>query len=256
MPKHSAALLSRIQRRFPTVTDRLRFGAVEIAFTRVADPNRVLDEVAAEEDRREKNDGVRHTEPLHLPYWAELWDSGGGIAMHLANRWGDRLAGKNVLDLGCGQGLAGCIAAKCGACVTFADLEAPALLFAAFNASRISSRIRTRRLNWQHDHLNDKFDLIIGADILYERSQWMHLESFWKAHLAAAGVVVLGEPGRPTGDDFVTWIKARGWSLETTVQPVTTRDKPIRIFELALELAIENNQLAIGKTRTVRNIST
>jgi len=227
-----AALLDRIHRRFPTVTDQLRFGSIAIDFTRVADPNRVLDEVAAEEDRREKSDGVRHQEPLHLPYWAEIWDSGGGIAQHLVDRWRTRLAGKSVLDLGFGQGLAGCVAAACGARVLFADLESPALLFARFNGSRISSRIRTRQLNWQTNRLGEMFDLIIGADILYERSQWTHLEPFWRAHLATGGTVVLGEPGRPTGDDFANWIKARGWALDIAVQPVSTRGKPIRVLEV------------------------
>ncbi len=159
----------------------------------------------------------------------------------MVDRWGDRLSGKTVLDLGCGQGLAGCVAAACGARVMFADLEAPALLFAAFNASRVSTDFRTRRLNWQTDRLGETFDLIIGADILYERVQWAHLEPFWRSHLAPGGVVLLGEPGRPTGDDFIEWIKARGWTIGITVQPVSTREKPVRVFELTLrQLPIEN----------------
>ncbi len=135
-PSH---LLAHIQRRFPTRTEIVRFGAIEFAFTRAADPNRVLDEVAAEEDRRERVGGVRHAEPLHLPYWAELWDSGGGIAQHLVDRCGSVLKAKNVLDLGCGQGLAGCIAAALGSNVLFADLEAPALLFALQCRSALKS---------------------------------------------------------------------------------------------------------------------
>jgi predicted nicotinamide N-methyase len=233
MNQPRAALLARIHKRFPTITDHLQFGAVEIEFTRVADPNRVLDEVAAEEDRREKNDGVRHLEPLHLPYWAELWDSGGGIAQHLVDNPGQMLANKNILDLGCGQGLAGTVAAACGGQVLFADLEAPALLFAAYNGTRISQKIRTRRLNWQTDKLDEKFDLIIGADIPYERKQWVHLDPFWKSHLAPNGTIMLGEPGRPTGDDFIHWIQDQGWKLNQFSRQVPTREKPIRIFEIA-----------------------
>jgi predicted nicotinamide N-methyase len=225
-----AALLARIRRRFPTVTARVRFGKVEFDFTRAADPNRVLDEVAAEEDRRERAGGLRNSEPLHLPYWAELWDSGGGIAQHLVDRFPAGLTGKKALDLGCGQGLAGCVAAALGAEVLFADLESPALLFARFNADPLSQRIRTRQLNWQTDQLGETFDLIIGADILYERGQWVFLEPFWQSHLRAGGTVLLGEPGRPTGDSFIEWIQTRGWKLEITEQPVITRPKPVRIL--------------------------
>ena len=105
MDRRAARLLARVRRRFATVTDVVSFGPVSLSFTRVADPNRVLDEVAAEEDRRERDTGRRHKEPLHLPYWAELWDSGNGVAAYLVHRFPVELAGRSVLDLGCGQGL-------------------------------------------------------------------------------------------------------------------------------------------------------
>ncbi len=210
----------------------MQFGHISFPFTRAADPNRVLDEVAAEEDRRERVGGLRNAEPLHLPYWAELWDSAGGVAQHLVDQFPSGLSGKNVLDLGCGQGLTGCAAAALGAAVLFADLESPALLFARLNASRLSGRIRTRRLNWQTDHLVETFDLIIGADILYERSQWDFLEPFWRKHLRDGGTILLGEPGRPTGDAFIGWIVERGWMIDVFEQAVKTREKPVRVLRL------------------------
>jgi predicted nicotinamide N-methyase len=225
-------LLARIQRRYPTVTQIQKFGPVEIAFTRAADPNRVLDEVAAEEDRREKAGGLRNAEPLHLPYWAELWDSAGGVCLHMVDHNPAGLSTKKVLDLGCGQGLTGCVAAALGASVMFADLEAPALLFARLNGSKLSNKIRTRRLNWQTDNIGETFDFVIGADILYERSQWVFLEPFWQKHLAADGTIYLGEPGRPTGDAFIIWIAERGWKISVSEQKVKTREKPVRVFEL------------------------
>ena len=41
-----------------------------------------------------------------------------------------------------------------------------------------------RRLNWQTDRLDERFALILGADVVYERAQWEYLEPFWKAQLA------------------------------------------------------------------------
>ena len=78
-----------------------------------------------------------------------------------------------VLDLGCGMGLAGTVAAALGAHVLFADLEPPALLFAALNSLPWRDRIRTRRTNWRTDDLGQQFPLILGADILYEKQQWI-----------------------------------------------------------------------------------
>ena len=116
--------------------------------------------------------------------------------------------------------------------VLFADLEPPALLFARLNSLPDAARVRTRRLDWATERLGERFDLILGADILYERKQWDFLEPFWREHLAPGGTVLLGEPGRQTGDLFREWITARKWSLEQHVEPVATRPTPIRIFEL------------------------
>src|SRR5688500_6013557 len=90
-----ANLLRRIRARYQTITERLTVGSLELNFTRIADPNRVLDEVAEEEDRLEKVTGVRvDGDYLHLPYWAELWDSAAGVGEFLVRRWGDGVMGR------------------------------------------------------------------------------------------------------------------------------------------------------------------
>jgi len=224
-------LLWRIHQKWQTVTEDVRIGALSLQFTRIADPNHVLDRVAAEEDRRDKLAGKRRPEAvLHLPYWAELWDSALAVSEELATT---KLRGKDVLDLGCGMGLTGTTAAALGASVLFADLEPDALLFARLNSLPWRARVRTRQLNWQSARIRQRFDLIIGADILYEKSQWPHLEPFWQGHLKPGGTVLLGEPGRQTGDLFLNWIQPHPWTLAQHERPVPTRPRPIRLFKLA-----------------------
>jgi predicted nicotinamide N-methyase len=223
-------LLARIQRKYRTITEDLSVGGLRIRFTRVAEPDRVLDEIVAEEDRREKISGVRLQDPQHLPYWAELWESAMGVAATVAGM--QLTESTRVLDLGCGMGLAGAAAAAHGAVVMFADLETPALLFAKLNSLRLSRRVRVRQLNWQVDRLDEQFDLILGADILYERKQWEFLDEFWKAHLADGGSILLGEPGRQSGDMFKPWIVERGWLLREGSQLTRPEGKAIRVFFL------------------------
>lgn len=223
-------LLSRIRRRFAIITERVKVDALSLDFTRIEDPNRVLDEVAAEEDRLEKVRGRRVPEDqLHLPYWAELWDSALGVGQFLVK---SPAAPSSVLDLGCGMGLAGTVAAAVGHRVLFADLEAPALLFARLNTLRWRERVSARRVDWRKDRLGERFDLILGADILYERKQWDYLEPFWREHLAVNGSVLLGEPGRKSGELFVEWIVTKGWKLTEFAEPVVTRTRPIRLLRL------------------------
>jgi predicted nicotinamide N-methyase len=226
------SLLARIHRRYQTVTQMLRFGSIEFPFTRIKEPDRVLDEACAEEDRRDKLKGQqRPGEELSLPYWAELWESAVGVGQFLAAHRAS-LPHRSVLDLGCGMGLAGTVAAALGWSVTLADLERAALLFARLNTEPWRARARVRRLDWRVDQLDEKFDLILGADVLYDRAQWEHLDRFWQQHLNDEGEILLGEPGRQTGEMFTDWIRDRRWSLEEFAEQVPTRQRPIRIFQL------------------------
>jgi predicted nicotinamide N-methyase len=254
---HRNRLLWRIHRSYATQTQEVQIRSVKFSFTRIADPDSVLDRVAEEADRRERLTGRRESdEQFHLPYWAELWDSALGLSqfmVHHGLRVGEKTGpdplfsppangGKTgsgapfrpvrVLDLGCGMGLSGTIAAALGAEVMFADIETPALLFARLNSLPWKSRITTRRLNWRTDQLDRTFDLILGADILYERAQWEFLEPFWRSHLTPGGAVLLGEPGRQTGDLFIDWIRQHPWRMQLFEEPVPQRAKPIRIFLL------------------------
>ncbi|MGA2497964.1 MAG: hypothetical protein ABSH20_09495 [Tepidisphaeraceae bacterium] len=243
-------LLLRIRRRYSVSFVPLDIGRLHLHFIRIENPDRVLDMVADEVDRYERKHGKRkYGEELHLPYWAELWDSAPAVGQFLTSVHGRKLltrrrpdTGPSVLDLGCGMGLAGTTAAALGARVLFADLEPHALLFARLNSLPWFEQVRTRRLNWRTDKLGERFDLILGADILYERAQWTHLEPFWDAHLSADGAIILGEPGRPTGDEFLTWIAARPWTVTTHLERIATRDKPVRVIVLWRSNARTNDE--------------
>ena len=235
-------LLARIHRQYKTKTEQMLIGPLRVDFTRVLDADEVLDQVVEAEDRRERQTGDRRDGyALHLPYWAELWDSAIGMGQMLV-KWQtgdlDRLLPRRTktlsfLDLGCGQGLSGTVAAALGHQVLLADLEAPALLFARLNTLMYEPRVRVRRLNWQTDNLGERFDVILGADVLYERAQWEFLDQFWRAHLAPNGAVLLGEPGRQSGDLFQEWIGPRGWAVERFEERANT-GKTIRLFRLQL----------------------
>ena len=227
----SRTLYERLKRRYELVTEPIPVGPLRVQFTRVADPQAVLDQICSAIDLHEKTTGRRvQGDSLGLPYWAELWESAIGIGAWLVKH--GPLESQKVLDLGCGMGLAGTVAAMLRADVLFADLEPACLLFARLNGLRYSPHVAARRTNWQTDDLKRKFDLIIGSDVLYDRTQWPHLDAFFRRHLAENGRVLLGEPGRQSGDDFLPWLADKGWTIARHEQPVPTRSRPIRLIEL------------------------
>lgn len=230
--------LRRIERRYATNLQRIELPGVRFDFVRIADPDWVLDWVALQEDQREQRTGQRRDgDDLHLPYWAELWDSAHAIAQWLA-RNPRQVRARRVLDLGCGMGLCGAVSARLGAHVLLADLEPDALLFAQSNAGKGPPRVRTRQLNWRTTRLTERFDLILGADILYEKEQWAPLEAFWRHHLAPGGQILLGEPGRQTGDTFPDWLTQHPWELTAHQESTPTRQLPVRLFLLKRRAAV------------------
>lgn len=222
------SLQGRIHREYRTITTQEKFATVTLEFTRVADPDAVFD--ALEATARETGADARWCQP----YWAAAWDSSSAVCELLARR---DLSGVRVLDLGCGLGLTGAVTAARGARVTMADIATPALLFARLNTWPWSRQVQIRRLDWRTDRIaGPPFDLIVGSDILYDRSEWPHLDEFWRRHLTAKGQLLLGEPGRGTGDEFQVWLDARGgWRIACShVRPMNANGK-MRILRCATD---------------------
>lgn len=109
------------------------------------------------------------------PYWCFCWASGLVLAHWLAEKpeW---VRGKRVLDFGAGSGIAAIAAAKAGAAeVVACDLDPLAL-----DACRANAELNGVTLSYSDDFFKeaDRFDLIIVADVLYDRANLPLLDEF------------------------------------------------------------------------------
>ncbi|QCT98816.1 methyltransferase [Stutzerimonas degradans] len=109
------------------------------------------------------------------PYWCFCWASGLVLARWLAERpqW---VRGKRVLDFGAGSGVAAIAAAKAGAAeVVACDLDPLALA-----ACRANAALNDVELRYSQDFFAeaDRYDLIIVADVLYDRANLPLLDRF------------------------------------------------------------------------------
>ena len=109
------------------------------------------------------------------PYWCFCWASGLVLARWLADNpeW---VAGKRVLDFGAGSGVAAIAAAKAGAAeVVACDLDPLALA-----SCRANAELNGVELTYSEDFFAeaDRFDLIIVADVLYDRANLPLLDHF------------------------------------------------------------------------------
>ncbi|MCQ4274766.1 class I SAM-dependent methyltransferase [Stutzerimonas degradans] len=109
------------------------------------------------------------------PYWCFCWASGLVLARWLAERpqW---VRDKRVLDFGAGSGVAAIAAAKAGAAeVVACDLDPLALA-----ACRANAALNDVELRYSQDFFAeaDHYDLIIVADVLYDRANLPLLDHF------------------------------------------------------------------------------
>lgn len=220
-----AALLARIAQRYSVRTRQVTVGDLHLPILTVADPDQVLYEM----ERGIASSGAGD-DPRWQPYWAEAWASAVVLGRWIVDR---SLEGMRVLDLGCGVGMAGTVAAARGADVVMADAAPPSLLFARWNSWPWRTRVSTQRLDWRNEKIAPPpFELILGADILYDRNDWPYLDVFWQSHIATGGEVRLVEPGRSISDGFAAEMCQRGWKVEESATELAGEPRKLRCYRL------------------------
>lgn len=152
------------------------------------------------------------------PYWSVLWRSGVALARELD---GVALRGLRVVELGCGLALPSIAAARAGAAVLATDECAEALTLVACNAHANDVEIETATVDWaQPEELLERapFDLVLGADVLYERSSVAPLLSLLPLLAPEAR---LADPGRSAAGAFIEQARHR-WQVTTRVRDVVS----------------------------------
>jgi len=166
-----------------------------------------------------------------LPYWAELWPSSVALARHVLRE--EHLAGKRVVELGCGVGLPSVTALARGAGITATDHYEAALDFARYNALvNLGRELRTRILDWHTPRTQGLgyFDLVLVADVLYEQRNVAALMALILTLLTPGGEILLADPGRKNAPVFLEGMRDIGFGFSTEEHLVPSDDRTVTIF--------------------------
>lgn len=156
-----------------------------------------------------------------IPYWAILWDSALWLGRWL---WANphRVRGKRVLELGCGVGLVGIVAQMLGAAhVVQNDNHPPALVLSAQNARQNGiAPPEPLLMDWRAWTHREQYDLVLGADVVYDRDLHAPLIQVLEQALAPDGEAILVDPGRDSGWEFAERLLQAGWQVELSLAPL------------------------------------
>lgn len=208
-PRHPPPCEAPLRARFAVREERFTHGAFDVRILLPRAAEDLVDEAEFDADER-------------LPYWADLWPAARALTRFLLDT-NSPPAGR-VLELGCGVALPSLALRSVGASVVATDYYDDALAFARCNAERNAlPPLPTRLLDWRDPPGNlPPADLVLAADVLYERRNAEALAALLPRVTAPAGAVLLADPGRAHLRDFREMIAATGWSIE----PLAVREEP------------------------------
>ncbi len=131
---------------------------------------------------------------LPPPYWAFAWPGGQACARHVLDN--PRLvAGRRVLDLAAGCGVAAVAAAKMGARASASEIDRFALAAIALNAALNGVEVAPVDRDVLDDPPGD-WDTVLAGDLCYERPMADRVASWIKSQARAGVTVLMGDPGR------------------------------------------------------------
>ncbi len=157
------------------------------------------------------------------PLFGLLWPSGALLAARLGAR--PVTPGERILEIGCGLALASLVGHRRGADVTASDRHPLTSAFLAKNL-RLNGLEPMKYLHGDWDAPiepvaaaapalgEERFDLIVGSDLLYERDASGALAGFVSRHAKASCEVWIVDPDRSNRPAFNRLMAADGFSRD------------------------------------------
>jgi predicted nicotinamide N-methyase len=185
-----------------------------------------------------------------VPYGIVIWPAAIALAHEIVQRQSLFAGGgARVLELGAGIGLPGIVAASLGARIVQTDTQPVALHVCKMNAERnnLTSSIEHRVADWTQWNDEERYDVILGSDIIYAESMQPHLRRIFEANLAPKGTLLISDPFRKASIGLLEAMESDGWRVTMSKWTVgivaTAGPRPVGVYELTRSRSGETDLL-------------
>ena len=141
----------------------------------------------------------RDDESLGWGYWNRIWPSEVALSECLIHQFfPTKMAGAKVLEIGCGTGLAGVVAAQLGAFTMFSDMV-PITLEAVKETCQLNhiSKFDTCTLDWSEKiESKEQYDVVLGSEVFYDEAILADVSHVLEQVLAPRGKGMFCDPNR------------------------------------------------------------
>ena len=167
---------------------------------------------------------------IEPPFWAFPWAGGQAVARLILER-PELVRGKQVLDIACGSGMIGIVAAAAGASAVWVnDIDPICEAAAALNAEANGVS-----LSWMGGNLLEAppadVEVILAGDIFYEMTMAARFLD-WLRQAAARGITVYaGDPGRAYAPEGETGLMAE-YDIATTMELESATARRARVWQI------------------------
>jgi predicted nicotinamide N-methyase len=183
--------------------------------------------VARLEDHVDGDLLLRDPQAPEPPYWAHLWPASRALARLLATSI--ECAGLRLLEVGCGLGLVGIVAARRSAIVTMFDHDEAGVAFARENLALNGVQATVSRLDLYDTRLSGPFDLICAADVTYDPSLQRALGELAVRTLAPNGRLLCTESVRTFDHDLRDVCAAHGLQVNESILSEVDEGRKVRV---------------------------
>lgn len=146
------------------------------------------------------------------PLFGQIWPAGLVLAEAVS---GMPIEGRRILEFGCGLALSSLVLQQRGADITASDHHPLAGQFLRENSVLNGlPPIPYRDAPWANESLNlGRYDLLLGADVLYEREHVALLAGFLQRHAQPVAEIVVADPGRGHANSLGRALALQGYAI-------------------------------------------